>query len=96
MPIKRPTHSSNSVNTLSPQGIDTVNDKAADDFINRAPHQTTEPTRPIRAKRKAKTQMMMRIDEDLLEQIDERAASEGISRSAWISRTCARALKADL
>jgi metal-responsive CopG/Arc/MetJ family transcriptional regulator len=33
--------------------------------------------------------MMMRIDEDLLEQIDERAAKQKTSRSAWISRICA-------
>lgn len=50
---------------------------------------TNFTTRPPR-KRKIKTQMMMRIDQDLLERIDERAASEGISRSAWISMVCAR------
>jgi hypothetical protein len=36
MPIKKPsTQSRDSVNTLSRQGIDTVNDQAADAFINR-------------------------------------------------------------
>lgn len=91
MPIKKPSQSKDSVNTLSAQGIDTVNDIAAERFIN-----GPAITAPAKPKRKAKVQMMMRIDPDLLAQIDERAESEGISRSAWISQACAKRLKGGL
>lgn len=93
MPIRKPsTHSNDSVNTVSTHGIDTVNDKAAEKFIN-GPRAINKSDKP---RRKAKVQMMMRIDEDLLADIDLKAAEEGISRSAWISQSCALRLKGNL
>jgi predicted HicB family RNase H-like nuclease len=95
MPVRKPTpHSNDTVNTHDRQGIDTVNDKAANQFIKQAAKNSEASAN--NSKRKKKTQMMMRIDTDLLVQIDERAAREGISRSAWISQSCALRLNSNL
>jgi predicted HicB family RNase H-like nuclease len=93
MPIKKPGQSKDSVNTSATQGIDTVNDKAADEFIKKAKAAEQEPVVEEKPKRKNKVQMMMRIDPDILDQVDSRAIEEGISRSAWISQAVAKALK---
>lgn len=93
MPIKKPGQSKDSVHTNSMQGIDSVNDRAANQFIQKAAEKELEEVKPDRPGRKVKVAMMMRIDPDLLDRLDAKANSKGLSRSALISLACSEYLE---
>jgi hypothetical protein len=63
---------------------------AAQRFIDQAGQQSDNP--PTK-KRQNKEPVMIRIDPVLLDEIDEAARADGVSRSAWICLTCARELR---
>lgn len=88
MPIKKPGQSKDSVNTNASHGIDTVNDKAAEEFIKKAAQVEPGPVIEEKPGRKNKVQMMMRIDPDILERLDAKAKAKGLSRSALITLAC--------
>jgi predicted HicB family RNase H-like nuclease len=82
--IKRPV-----VNRSDKQAISDL-EVEAERFINRTDQ--VPPVKPAK-KKKNKEPIIVRIDPDILERIDQRAAEEGISRSAWVVQSCALRLK---
>ncbi len=68
-------------------------DEAAEKFINGATNGAVA-AKTGESDRENKKPAMIRFDPALLKEIDAAAKHEGISRSAWISSRCRRALDA--
>lgn len=70
--------------------VSTSDDKAAEAFIFGA----EKPAAPAAKKRK-KTPVIIRFDDEVLAQIDQKADSMGLGRAAWLRMVAARALAED-